>query len=296
MNLYDIIEQKKKQILTESLTSDEFLDFLQKNLEPFETMLSYYRCAIMEIETKFKVLNEEFSLQYDRNPIESIKSRVKSMDSLMRKIRKKGIPISVESIEKNITDIAGVRVVCSFPEDIYFLADCLLQQDDIRLIKKKDYITNPKPSGYRSLHLIVEVPIFLQNEKRNMAVEVQLRTIAMDFWASVEHKLRYKKNIPAEQAEQLAEELMECANVSASLDFKMQEIRKRLAAAEVENEPEPTALQKRIETQLKSRPQLKRLETDLQKLQEKNQEMWKSEGFPVKKRTPHTFSDEESKI
>lgn len=270
MNLYDTVEQKRKQILMESLTSEDFLNFVQKNTEPFETLMAYYRCAIMEVETKFKVLNEQFSLQYDRNPIETIKTRVKSMDSLIRKIRKKGIPMTVESIEKNITDIAGVRVVCSFPEDIYLLADCLLQQDDIRLIEKKDYIENPKPSGYRSLHLIVEVPIFLQNEKRNMAVEVQLRTIAMDFWASVEHKLRYKKNIPANQAEQLAKELVECADVSASLDFKMQDIRRRLAQAELENEPEPTDFQKRIEAQLRSHPALKQLGTNLQNLQEKN--------------------------
>lgn len=269
MNLYDVIEQKRKQILLESLTSDEFLKFWQKNMEPFETMLAYYRCAIMEVETKFNVLNEQFSLQYDRNPIETIKSRVKSTESLIKKIRKKGIPMSVESIEKNITDVAGVRVVCSFPEDIYLLADCLLQQDDIKLIGRKDYIEHPKPSGYRSLHLIVEVPIFLQNEKRNMAVEVQLRTIAMDFWASVEHKLRYKKNIPADQAEQLAEELVKCADVSASLDLKMQDIRRRLAQAELENEPEPTDLQRRVGAQLKNRPTLRELKTNLQNFQEK---------------------------
>ena len=122
-------------------------------------------------------------------------------------------------------------MVCSFPEDIYLLADCLLRQDDIRLVEKKDYIQKPKESGYRSLHLIVAVPIFLQNEKREMKVEVQLRTIAMDFWASLEHKVRYKKNVPPEEAEQLAQELSECAEVSAALDRRMQDIRNRLAAA-----------------------------------------------------------------
>ena len=123
-------------------------------------------------------------------------------------------------------------MVCSFPEDIYLLADCLLRQDDIRLIEKKDYIKKPKPSGYRSLHLIVAVPIFLQDEKREMKVEVQLRTIAMDFWASLEHKVRYKKDIPEEEAERLAEELTECAEISAQLDNRMQNIRNRLVAAE----------------------------------------------------------------
>ncbi len=218
-------------LLQSSLMSDDFLKFVQKNTLPLDTLMAYYRCAIMEVETKFKVLNEQFSLEYDRNPIESIKTRVKSIEGIVRKVRKKEIPLTIHSIEQNINDIAGVRVVCSFPEDIYLLADCLLRQDDVRLIGKKDYIKKPKPSGYRSLHLIVAVPIFLQDEKREMKVEVQLRTIAMDFWASLEHKVRYKKNIPENEAEQLAEELTECAKISAQLDNRMQNIRNRLAAA-----------------------------------------------------------------
>lgn len=229
------IGQTLGNLLQSNLMSDEFLDFVQKNTLPLDTLMAYYRCAIMEIETKFKVLNEQFSLEYDRNPIESIKTRVKSIEGIVRKVRKKEIPLSIHSIEQNINDIAGVRVVCSFPEDIYLLADCLLRQDDIRLIEKKDYIKKPKPSGYRSLHLIVAVPIFLQDEKREMKVEVQLRTIAMDFWASLEHKVRYKKNIPENEAEQLAEELTECAEISARLDNRMQDIRNRLAAAEEMN-------------------------------------------------------------
>ena len=211
---------------------DEFLDLIQENTKPLDTLMAYYRCAIMEVETKFKVLNEQFSLEYDRNPIESIKTRVKSIDGIVKKVHRKNIPLTLQSIEQNITDIAGVRVVCSFPEDIYLLADCLLQQDDIRLIEKKDYIKKPKDSGYRSLHLIVAVPIFLQDEKREMKVEVQLRTIAMDFWASLEHKVRYKKNIPENEAERLAVELTECARISAELDNRMQDIRNRIVAAE----------------------------------------------------------------
>lgn len=229
------IGQTLGNLIQSNLMSDEFLDFVQKNTLPLDTLMAYYRCAIMEVETKFKVLNEQFSLEYDRNPIESIKTRVKSIEGIVRKVRKKEIPLSIHSIEQNINDIAGVRVVCSFPEDIYLLADCLLRQDDIRLIEKKDYIKRPKPSGYRSLHLIVAVPIFLQDEKREMKVEVQLRTIAMDFWASLEHKVRYKKNIPENEAEQLAEELTECAEISARLDNRMQDIRNRLAAAEEMN-------------------------------------------------------------
>lgn len=224
-----ILEQTRDQLIRKSLMSDEFLDFLQENRLPMDTMMAHYRCAIMEIETKFKVLNEQFSLQYDRNPIETIKSRIKSTDSIIKKVRNKNIPLTLDSIQKNIHDIAGIRVICSFPADIYLLADCLLKQDDITLIEQKDYIQNPKPSGYRSLHLIVEVPIFLQNEKKLMTVEVQLRTIAMDFWASLEHKLRYKKNIPAEEANLLAAELLDCANISSALDIRMDEIRKRIA-------------------------------------------------------------------
>lgn len=226
------MEQMLGELVRNSLMSDEFLDFVQKNTKPLDTLTAYYRCAIMEIETKFKVLNEQFSLEYDRNPIESIKTRVKSMDSIIKKVRRKKIPLSLESLEQNINDIAGVRVVCSFPEDIYLLADCLLQQDDIRLIEKKDYIKRPKESGYRSLHLIVAVPIFLHDGKREMKVEVQLRTIAMDFWASLEHKVRYKKNIPADEAERLSAELTECATISAELDERMQNIRNRIVEAE----------------------------------------------------------------
>ncbi len=226
-----VMERTQRRLLQDSFMSDHFLEFMQKNRLPYDTMMAYYRCAAMEIETKFKVLNEQFSLQYDRNPIETIKTRIKSMDSILRKVRIKDIPLSFEAMEEHIRDIAGVRVICSFQDDIYMLADCLLQQDDVTLIERKDYIKDPKPSGYRSLHLIVEIPIFLQNEKRPMKVEVQLRTIAMDFWASLEHKLRYKKNIPDDEAELLAKELVDCAKTSAALDRRMQEIRTRIAKA-----------------------------------------------------------------
>ncbi|MCI6241927.1 MAG: GTP pyrophosphokinase family protein [Agathobacter sp.] len=232
-------QKAMEDLVRNRLMSDEFLDFMEENTKPLDTLMAYYRCAIMEVETKFKVLNEQFSLEYDRNPIESVKSRLKSLDGIVKKVRRKNIPLTMEAIEENINDIAGIRVVCSFPEDIYLLAKCLLQQDDIRLIEKKDYIKHPKENGYRSLHLIVAVPIFLQNEKREMKVEVQLRTIAMDFWASLEHKVRYKKNIPADETERLAQELTECAEISAELDQRMQDIRTRLAVAEAEHPTKP---------------------------------------------------------
>ncbi len=217
-----------EKLLMEKIITDDFLSAMHENIRPVNELMTYYRCAIMEVETKFNVLNEEFSVQYDRNPIETIKSRLKSNESILKKLKRKELPFSLQSIEENINDVAGVRVICSFPEDIYMLADCLLNQDDIRLIEKKDYIKNPKKSGYRSLHLIIEVPIFLKNEKKYMKVEVQLRTIAMDFWASLEHKLRYKKNIASEEIEFLERELVECSEVSAALDKRMEDIRNRI--------------------------------------------------------------------
>lgn len=222
------MDARRDNFVRQSLLSDEFLNFMQQNKKPFDLLMSYYECAIMEIETKFRVLNHELSLEYDNNPIESIKTRVKSYDSILKKIRRKNIPLNLQAIEENLKDIAGVRVICSFPDDIYKLAESFLKQDDITLIERKDYIKNPKPSGYRSLHLIVQVPIFLQNEKKMVNVEVQFRTIAMDFWASLDHKMRYKKELSDEEVEILQEELYDCAEQSAALDERMQRIRDRI--------------------------------------------------------------------
>ena len=223
-----LLDARRDNFVRQSLLSNEFLNFMQQNKKPFDLLMSYYECAIMEIETKFRVLNHELSLEYDNNPIESIKTRVKSYDSILKKIRRKNIPLNLQAIEENLKDIAGVRVICSFPDDIYKLAESFLKQDDVTLIERKDYIKNPKPSGYRSLHLIVQVPIFLQNEKKMVNVEVQFRTIAMDFWASLDHKMRYKKELSDEEVEILQEELYDCAEQSAALDERMQRIRDRI--------------------------------------------------------------------
>ena len=224
-----MLKDQLKKFFSNVFISPEWIDFRKKNMEPFRRLMTFYQCAMMEVQTKFNVLNEQFSLEYDRNPIESIKTRLKSPESIIEKVRRRKIPFTIESIEENITDIAGIRVICSFPEDIYLLADCLLQQDDITLVMRKDYIKEPKPGGYRSLHLIVQVPIFLRNEKRLMNVEVQLRTIAMDFWASLEHKLRYKKNLSESDQSEISEELHECAEISSALDYRMEKIKNRLA-------------------------------------------------------------------
>jgi len=200
------------------------MEWLKQQSQGYIALMSYYKCAMMEIETKFKILNEEHSLTYDRNPITAIKTRLKRLDSIHEKLERQGFPKTLESIEHNLNDIAGVRVICSFPADVYQLADTFLQQDDITLLRKKDYIANPKPNGYRSLHLIVSIPIFLANGKREMKVEVQIRTIAMDFWASLEHQMRYKKNYLF--TPEMETELLECAELSAALDQRMDRLRK----------------------------------------------------------------------
>ena len=215
-----------RQALLKRLNDSELKKWLRDYAMPYKELMAYYRCAMMEVETKFNVLNEELSLAYDRNPIETIKSRLKSPESIVDKAARKGLPLTIDSIEKNIRDIAGIRVICSFPSDIYMLADCLLSQDDITLIERKDYIEHPKPNGYRSLHLIVEIPIFLHNQKRLMKVEVQLRTISMNFWASLEHQLRYKSDV--EIPEHMSDDLKKCADVIAETDQEMQRIAKEL--------------------------------------------------------------------
>lgn len=224
-----VLEDKvRERKLLDALFDDEMMSWSKGILERYNRLMAYYRCAIMEVETKFNVLNEEFSLRYDRNPISGIKSRLKKLDSIKEKLERRDLPFTLDTVEEHIHDVAGVRVICSFVDDVYLLADALLKQDDITLLEKKDYIANPKPNGYRSLHLIVTVPIFLEHEKRIMQVEIQLRTIAMDFWASLEHQLRYKKDFVF--TEEMAQELRDCAQLSAQVDLRMDSLRERLAA------------------------------------------------------------------
>ena len=229
---------------------DAFTDFVEESTLPYRQMMTYYNCALMEVETKFKVLNEQFSLFYDRNPIESIHTRIKSQSSILKKLQKKNLALTIPNIENNLFDIAGVRVVCSFTEDIYSLADSFLSQDDVRLIEKKDYIQNPKENGYRSLHLIVEIPIFLSDEKKWVKVEVQFRTIAMDFWASLEHKIQYK--FEGDAPDYISRELQECAQMVSELDDKMLSLNEAIQAClEVENTPVPVELVKENQEQEK---------------------------------------------
>lgn len=202
-----------------------FVGFYE-NASEIKMLMTYYECAILEVKTKLDVLNNEFKANTERNPIESIKTRIKSPASIIEKLERKGYELSVKSIQENLYDVAGIRVICAFIDDIYKVADMLSNQDDITILERKDYIKNPKKSGYRSLHLVVEIPIFLSEEKKKMRVEVQIRTIAMDFWASLEHEIHYKKYTNTNR--EILKQLSECADTIYETDVKMLTIRKKI--------------------------------------------------------------------
>ena len=190
--------------------------------QQFLEMSHLYDGAIREIRTKLEILDREFNIRYASNPIHHIDSRLKSPRSIIEKLQRKGWPVSVESAEEHLNDIAGVRIVCNYIDDIYRLANMLVRQQDLELVCQKDYIRNPKPNGYRSLHLVLRVPVFLSSHTELVPVEVQIRTIAMDFWASLEHQLRYKSDVEATAP--LKDRLQRCAEQSAALDVEMQSI------------------------------------------------------------------------
>lgn len=201
-----------------------------------------YSCAIKEIRTKFDVLNSEFNVRYQRNPIATITSRLKSSSSIMEKLARLDVPFSVDNVNEHLHDVAGIRVICCYVDDIYRLAHALAKQDDITVLNFKDYIKNPKPNGYRSYHMIVSVPVFFSDQTRQMKVEVQIRTIAMDFWASLEHQLKYKKEVPQQQ--EIVAQLTECATQIAQIDREMYEIRTRIEQAESEPTEEDLLFEK----------------------------------------------------
>lgn len=188
----------------------------------FQQIMMIYESAVKQIETKLEILNKEKKVNRQRNPIETIKSRIKSPESIAKKMEKRNLPISFDAMMENIHDIAGVRVVCPYISDIYTVKDILLRQPDIKLIEEKDYIQNPKESGYRSLHLVVEVPVYLSNTNYQVKVEIQLRTIAMDFWACLEHELHYKTT--AVVPDSIRRELHRVAETIAMTDREMEEI------------------------------------------------------------------------
>lgn len=199
----------------------EHQEYFVGELVQFQQLMMMYNCAIREVRTKLEVLNADLSVRYRRNPIEFMSYRVKKPASLIQKMKRRGLPITVDAIEKNINDVAGIRVICSFIDDIYAVAAMLTQQDDITLIETKDYIKNPKPNGYRSLHLILEIPVFFSDRKKLMRVEVQIRTIAMDFWASLEHDLKYKA-VSEVQGIDSYDELKDCSRIIEDVEARMQ--------------------------------------------------------------------------
>lgn len=200
---------------------------LEVGIQEFLDQMMIYRSGIREIRTKLEVLDDEFQTKYSYNPIHHIESRLKSIKSIMDKVKEKGLEITLDNIRKNVTDIAGIRVICNYLDDIYRIEDLLLEQNDVKLLRRRDYIKKPKPSGYQSLHLIVEVPIFLSDGAFPTPVEIQIRTIAMDFWASLEHKLKYKTD--NEVAEDLRYRLKICAKAIQELDTEMQNINNAIA-------------------------------------------------------------------
>lgn len=212
----------------------EQMKILMLQSQAFLEMQMMYSCAIREVRTKAEVLNDEMSVRYHRNPISSITSRVKKPESIIQKLHKKGLPFTVEAVMANLSDVAGVRIICEFVDDIYTVANLIAMQDDLRVVKIKDYIHNPKPNGYRSYHMIVEIPVFFSKGKTPMRVEIQIRTIAMDFWASLDHELKYKKNIDPDTEETIAAELKACAERISETDTIMQQIRIKLDSVEEE--------------------------------------------------------------
>ena len=207
----------------------EYLDNYEH--KDWENLFMIHKFALEQISTQVNILKEELMFTKDHNPIEHVKTRIKSPISLKNKLERLNFDITIENAKKYITDISGMRIICSFKNDIYFIADMLKNQDDIEIVRISDYVINPKPNGYRSYHMIVKVPVCLSNEKVKVNVEIQIRTSAMDFWASLEHKIYYKyhNNKPVESVDlELVNELKDCAMISAELDDRMSIIKEKL--------------------------------------------------------------------
>ena len=206
---------------TEEILLPQMSNYLDLEKQ-YSKLMFVYEAAIRQMTTKLEILNREFEQCNDRNPIENIKSRIKSQESILQKMKKRGLPSTVSSMTNNIFDIAGIRVICPFITDVYQVARMLLSQTDVELVRVKDYIKNPKDNGYRSLHLIVKIEVFFSDARRKVPVEIQLRTIAMNFWASTEHQLRYKKDKEITPA--MHERLKACAELMADADYQMQKL------------------------------------------------------------------------
>lgn len=219
--IVDVVNEEDTQMLLPQ--ASDYLDMEQQ----YRQIMFFYEAGIQQVTAKLEILNKEFQYCNDRNPIENIKSRVKSSDSIIEKMRKKGLPLTISCMMNNIFDIAGVRVVCPFISDVYHVARMLMNQTDVEVMRVKDYIETPKDNGYRSLHLILMVDVFFSDQKRRVPIEIQFRTIAMNFWASTEHQLRYKKD--TEFTPEMHKQLKRCADLMARADRKMQRLAENIS-------------------------------------------------------------------
>lgn len=205
-------------------------EYTNSQVDSWKEVILIYNSALKEIGTKLEILNDEFQHVHRYNPIEHIKSRIKTSESIVKKLKKNGYESTIENMVKYVNDIAGIRVICSFTSDIYRIAEMISNQSDIKIISIKDYIKHPKESGYKSYHMLVSVPIFLSDRNVNAKVEIQIRTVAMDFWASLEHKIHYK--FEGNAPEHIKTELVECARMVSDLDARMLSLNEEVQALE----------------------------------------------------------------
>ncbi len=222
MQFNDDTRENTLSELTKVISREEIEGFMRE----FVNLQQLYNSGIKEIKTKLEILDDEFRVRFDHNPVHHIEYRLKSPKSIVEKLQRKGCPVSIQSVRENLYDVAGVRVICNYIDDIYKIVDFLSMQDDIHVVRIRDYIKEPKKNGYRSLHMVVNIPVFLSTGKESVNVEIQIRTIAMDFWASLEHQLKYKSS--AQSGEKVKKLLTECADEINEVDRKMQDIYKEL--------------------------------------------------------------------
>ena len=212
----------------------DILSRVKDDVDGWETMMFLYRSALKEVSTKLEILNDEFIYVHKYNPIEYIKSRIKTAESIVKKLKRYGFETSMDNMINHINDIAGVRIVCSFTSDIYKIVEMIGKQNDFTVISVKDYIKHPKESGYKSYHMLVTVPIFIGNEIIDTKVEIQIRTIAMDFWASLEHKIYYK--FEGKGPDYISKDLQECSQIVSELDAKMLQLNEAIIEAKKSQE------------------------------------------------------------
>ena len=242
-SMQQMIRARQQQLVQDDLDPEVLAAQMRQVHRELTTLRMHYQFGIDEVETKIDILRREFEQIHEYSPIEHVRARLKSTESMLEKAMRTGTDMTVAAIRERVLDIAGIRITCSFVSDVYWIADMLSQQPDLEVLTVKDYISSPKPNGYRSLHLIVRVPVFLSEHTEHVPVELQLRTIAMDFWASTEHKLSYKyrKNLPA----RLRAELDDAAQVAAELDARMGRMRAEIRPMPDVPQPQESATDRR---------------------------------------------------